>query len=45
MAAHKARATTQLKRRFTMQMLVYIFEVLIVLAVITVLLLVFFIGV
>jgi hypothetical protein len=45
MDAHKARATAQLKRRSAMQMLVYIFEVLIVLAVITVLLLVFFIGI
>ncbi|MDR0221764.1 MAG: zf-HC2 domain-containing protein [Lachnospiraceae bacterium] len=44
MEAHRARATTQLKRRSAMQMLVYVFEVLIVLAVITVLLLVFLIG-
>jgi hypothetical protein len=41
--AHRARAAAQLKRRSAMQMLVYIFEVLIVLAVIALLLLVFFI--
>jgi hypothetical protein len=41
--AHRNRAAAQLKRRSVMQMLVYIFEVLIVWAVIAGLLLVFFI--